>query len=945
MHSSWRCRSAQQSPLLLLTVTIAGAMGMAIPTAAQQNGGRQRLSLDAGWRFRAIPVAALDQTTSISDWTWTPASDNEIGDVSKLDESKHPWQPATLGQDVFHNQPGYAWFRTTLPALTGKGRTLHFRGVDDNAVVFLNGKRLASHEGWDEPFDVSLDSAWDSASPNNVLVLVRNTGGGGYIWDGVTLGKYRAAQTDGDLSQPRYDDSHWRTVNVPHDYVIEQPFTEKIDPQHASLPTPSAWYRKTIVIPNKDRNRDYWLDFDGIYRDPQIYVNGKRVGGRRSGYLPIHIDLSSLAKPGERLTIAVHVDPSKFEGWWYEGGGIYRHAWLTSVDRLHIEPDGVWVAPKAVGSEANPDSATVETSVALKNSGAGSQVYTVVERVLSPGGKMVASLRTNSSEPIGAGARAISKVRIPLPHPLLWSLETPNLYKLETSLEIAGHQVDRVVTTFGVRTVRFDPNKGFFLNGKSIKIKGVCNHQDFAGIGVALPDNLQSWRVKKMQAMGANAWRMSHNPPNNELLDACDRLGVLVLDENRHLGDTYVPHTYAENTTADDLTDLDDMIVRDRNHPSIFAWSLCNEEPLQGTDTGAELFKKMIAHVRRLDPSRLVTCAMNASWGKGVSLVEDIQGCNYLNESFENFHKAFPNQPMLFTESSSAVSDRGVYENDSARGYVGNYTDFSLEWLNWVRRTEDAWKPIAENDYLSGAFVWTGFDYKGEPSPYGWPNISSHFGILDMCGFPKDVYYYYKANWGDAPVVHITPHWTWPGREGKPISVIVFSNEPTVDLSLNGVSLGRKACPRNGHAEWSVVYGPGTLTAKAYDARGQLAATDETVTAGKPYKIVLRTDLTKLSANGEDESVIEAAIVDENGKFVPLASTKLEFTISGDAGLIAGTGNGDPNDHTPDASNERSAFHGRAVAIIRSTGTRGEVRITAQGADLQPASTTIGFDY
>jgi beta-galactosidase len=934
----------QQSQLMVLTITIAGALGMALPATAQQNGDRQRLSLDAGWRFRVNPTATLDKRTSITDWTWSPASSGEIGDAPQLDENKHTWQPATLGQDVFNQRPGYAWYQTTLPALTGARRTLHFRGVDDNAVIFLNGKRLASHQGWDEAFDVSLDSAWNPAGENHLAVLVQNTRGGGYVWDGVAIGLSQAPMAGGDPSGPGYHDSAWRVVNVPHDYVIEQPFTEGLDSQHASLPTPSAWYRKTIVIPKGNRDKDYWLDFDGVYRDAQIYINGKLVGGRQSGYLPIHVDLSSLAKPGEPLTIAVHVDPSKVEGWWYEGGGIYRHVWLTSVNRLHIAPDGVWVVPKAVGNEANPDSATVETSVTLKNTENSSQEYAVVERIVSPGGKVVASLRTRSSAPIGAGATAVSKSLISLPRPLLWSLETPNLYKLETSLEIAGQPVDHVVTTFGVRTVRFDPDKGFFLNGKSIKIQGVCNHQDFAGIGIALPDNLQSWRVKKMLEMGANGWRMSHNPPNNELLDACDRLGMLVLDENRHLGDTYVPHTYAEDTKADDLSDLDDMIVRDRNHPSIFAWSLCNEEPLQGAATGAELFKKMLARVRKLDPNRLATCAMNKDWGKGISLVEDIQGFNYLNESFEKFHKDFPNQPTIFTESSSAVSDRGVYENDGSRAYVGNYTDFSLEWLNWVRRTEDAWKPIAENDYLSGAFVWTGFDYKGEPSPYGWPNISSHFGILDMCGFPKGVYYYYKANWQDKPTVHITPHWNWPGREGKPISVIAFSNEPMVELSLNGVSLGRKACPRNGHAEWTVMYEPGTLTAKAYDASGQLAATHEVATAGKPYKIELRTDLAKLSANGEDESVIEAAIIDENGKFVPVASDKVIFTISDAAGLIAGTGSGDPNDHTPDASSERRAFNGRLAAIIRSTGKRRVVRVTATGAGLKPAAISIRFE-
>ena len=307
------------------------------------------------------------------------------------------------------------------------------------------------------------------------------------------------------------------------------------------------------------------------------------------------------------------------------------------------------------------------------------------------------------------------------------------------------------------------------------------------------------------------------------------------------------------------------------------------------------------------------------------------------------FTRNFPDKPMIFTESSSAVSDRGIYVNDWTRAVVGNYTDFSQDWLNWVRRTEDAWRPIAENDYLAGAFVWTGFDYKGEPSPYGWPNIDSHFGILDMCGFPKDVYYYYKAYWGSQPTVHITPHWSWPGSESKPIQVLVFSNAPVVDLILNGVSLGRKACPRDGHALWTVLYAPGTLIARGYDVTGRLLATDRVTTAGKSYRIELRTDLPKLTANGEDESVIEATIVDAKDNFSPTASDAAKFAITGGAGLIAGTGNGDPNDHTPDASPLRDAFNGRLAAIARSTGKRGTITVTATGAGLRSANITVQF--
>jgi beta-galactosidase len=748
-----------------------------------------------------------------------------------------------------------------------------------------------------------------------------------------------------DPSAVNYDDSSWKIVNVPHDYVIEQPFTRGLDPQHASLPTPASWYRKTIVIPRSDQGKELWLDFDGIFRDAKIYVNGKFELEHQSGYTPIHIDITPLADPGMPLTIAIHVDPAAFEGWWYEGGGIYRHVWLTSVEPVHIEPEGVWVDPKVIGNESRPSSAIVDIRVTLKNSGHDGRRYRLIQRIISPSGYIVESQLRDYNRPLAAGAAAGCETDVLLSHPQLWSLETPYLYRLETSLDVGGSEVDRVETEFGVRTCRFDANKGFFLNGKSVKIEGFCNHQDFAGIGIAVPDNLEYWRVKKMMALGANAWRTAHNPPTESLLDACDKLGVLVLDENRHLGETFSPKTQLTGTHANNLSDLDAMIVRDRNHACVFAWSLCNEEPLQGTDVGAEILKKMVARAHELDPSRLATTAMNGGWGKGFSLVEDLQGFNYLVGSFSDFHKNFPNQPMIFTESTSAVSDRGIYENDWGRGYLGSYTETDPnDWINWLSTTENRWTPIAETDYLSGDFVWAGFDYKGEPSPVGWPDINSHFGVLDMCGFPKDDAYYYMAYWGHKPLVHITPNWNLPGSEGKPVRVIVFSSAPRVELLQDGVSLGAKDCPFYGHAEWTVTYRPGMLEARAFDSSGKLTATDRAVTAGVPCRIKLKTDLPAVSANGEDESVIDASIVDEDGNLVPIAANDVAFSISGPAGQVAGTGNGDPADHTPDASSERHAFSGCLAAIVRSTGKRGTASLTATSIGLQPARISIRFE-
>jgi len=924
----------------MIPIICAGGLIVALAPPAQS--ARHRTLLDASWRFRCDPLSNLGGAVAIKQWRWTPYSGSVADAPTWYDANKNAtsWKNAALAEDTFHERLGFSLYSTTLPDIPHQKRAIRFIAIDDNADVFLNGVHLAHHEGYNTAFTVELDSAWKAGGSNTLLVLVENTQGPGGIMGGVTVGTDPVVTSERP-SSPDFNDAGWRLVNTPHDYVIEQPFTQGLDPGHGSLPTPAAWYRKTVVVPKTDSGKELWLDFDGVYCDSEIYVNGKLLAKQPSGYYPTHVELTKQAEPGQKLVIAVKVNPEHAEGWWYEGGGIYRHVWLTSVDPVHIKPYGVWVVPTAVGDEKNPDSANVKAPATIDNDSNSSKNVTVIERIFDPRGNIVA---TKKSSPVSIGNTAGDKdleTDLTFQRPQLWSLEAPNLYKLETSVEVDGKVVDQVVTTFGVRTMRWDADHGFFLNGKSIKLKGVCNHQDFAGIGIAVPDNIEAWRVKKLQEMGANAWRMSHNPPNSELLDACDKLGMLVLDENRHLGDALSPKT-PSGTTADKLTELETMLLRDRNHPSIFAWSLCNEESLQSSEEGGAILQKMVDRVRKFDPTRLTTTAMNGGWGWGFSLVEDIQGCNYLDDSFERFHKKFPNKPMFFTESSSAVSDRGIYANDREKGYVESYD--TQVGGGWAQTAQVAWKPVAENDFLAGCFVWTGFDYKGEPSPYGWPNINSHFGILDMCGFPKDVFYYYKANWGNKPVVHILPHWNWTGSEGKPIRVWVYTNASKVELFLNGASLGSHDVPLYGHAEWSVPYAPGTLVAKGYDRLGNLISQDTVETTDKPASLVLRTDLGSLHANGEDESVIEASIVDSKGRFVADASNDVTFTINGAAGEIIGSGNGDPSDHTPDASHERAAFSGRLAAIIRSTGKRGAVSVTAKSPGLNPVTIVVKFE-
>ncbi len=424
--------------------------------------------------------------------------------------------------------------------------------------------------------------------------------------------------------------------------------------------------------------------------------------------------------------------------------------------------------------------------------------------------------------------------------------------------------------------------------------------------------------------MGANAWRMSHNPPNPELLQACDQLGMLVMDENRHLGDTYSDHTSA-GTEASGLGDLADMILRDRNHPSIIMWAMCNEEGLQGSAEGARIFSAMMNVVHKYDTTRPISSAMNGGWFEsGFATVEDLMGVNYSTQVYDRFHNEHPRMPMFGSETASTVTTRGEYADDAERTFVTSYN-----------MTDGSWRPIAERAFMAGSFVWTGFDYKGEPSPYGWPCINSHFGIMDICGFPKDNYYYYQSWWKTNPVIHIMPHWNWPGREGQDIKVIVFSNCRRVELLLNGQSLGSKDMPRNGHLVWTVKYAPGSLSAKGYNG-DSLAAAETLATTGAPASLRLATDRTNLVADAEDLTPVEVDVLDAQGRIVPTAGNLVTFQVQG-AGRVAGVGNGNPGDHDPDKAAFRHAFNGKCMVIVGSNAQPGSILLTATSPGLKDA--------
>lgn len=917
--------------LVNVMAALCAVFAVAVSARSAPAVPRQHVLLDAGWRFHRGEIGN-QAGFAIGAWRWVAGPAAKPTNIPPVG-AESAWTATAPGVDVFHGRRGYAWFRTNLPDSSHPGRTLHFESVDDNATVYLNGTQLAHHEGWNESFDVSLDSAWRAGQQNVLTILVENTDGAGGI--GVADLHTEAPISASGPASPKFDDHGWRTVHLPHDFVVEGTFTPRADPGHGSLPTDVGWYRRSLEIPVEDRRRRIWLDFDGVYRNSIVWLNGTMLGNHKSGYTGFRYDITNHVRYGASNSLVVRCDARSQEGWWYEGGGIYRHVWLTVADPIHIAPDGVFVT-STVQSDG---SAEVNVQVEVVRSGGAPDDGTVqVASEIVPLGERDSAespfILPSKSVTLNGGQGHVA-ASISIPTPRLWSVASPNLYRATTRLTRAGKLIDTVTTDFGVRTIRFDPLRGLFVNGSPVKIQGTCNHQDFAGVGIAMPDSLLEWRIRKLKEMGCNAYRMSHNPPAKELLNACDRLGMLVMDENRHLGDTYRDHT-PPGTKAGDLTDLRSMILRDRNHPSIIMWSMCNEEGLQGTEEGARIFAAMKRAVTAIDSTRPITCAMNGGWGEGISLVEDLQGCNYSPGGYDAFHAAFPDNPMYGSETASAVSTRGEYVTDPVKGYVSAYDVNAPEW---AQPAEVAWKALATRPFMAGGFVWTGFDYKGEPTPYGWPCINSHFGIMDECGFPKDTYYYYQSWWSDRDVVHLLPHWNWPGKEGKPIDVWCHSNADTVELLLNDVSLGVKEMQPLGHLEWQVPYKPGRLEARGYRG-GKLIATDVVETTGPPAQIRLSTDRTRLVADGEYVTMVTASVLDATGRVVPYAANLITFDARGPA-VVAGVGNGDPSSHEPDRASRRSAFHGLALAVVQSTDRPGKIEITATSPGLRSGTITL----
>jgi beta-galactosidase len=699
----------------------------------------------------------------------------------------------------------------------------------------------------------------------------------------------KAGYGDGP-ADPKFEDRGWRRVDLPHDWAVELPFSERGSTSHGSkalgrqFPENSVgWYRRELAIPAAAKGKRIGLEFDGVFRDSVVWVNGHYLGREASGYSSAHYDITDYLNYGGRNVVAVRVDASVEEGWWYEGAGIYRHVWLTQTEPLHVDQWGSFVR-----AEPQPDgSADLRVDITVRNAGASAQQFRLEHVLADPDGQVVGR-QFSAPQHVGIDTTAEVSARLRVKAARLWSLQTPQRYTLTTLVHQGQRVVDRYETPFGIRSIRFDPDKGFFLNGQHVKLHGANNHQDHAGVGIALPDALHDYRLQRMKEMGVNAVRSAHHPATPEFLDACDRLGVLVIDEHRMMG------------TAPQIRDeMERMVRRDRNHPSVILWSVGNEEwAIENTEIGTRLAQQMQAIVRRMDSTRPTTLAASASGGpEGTAVGSQVIGFNYqAQHDIDAMHKRFPDRPMLLTEEGLTHATRGAYADDPAHVQVAAYDRRSGG--NSTASLEDSWRFNAARDFLAGMFVWTAFDYRGETTPFGWPAVSSQFGMLDTTGAMKDSAYYLKAAWTSAPMLHILPHWNWAGREGQPIDVRVYGNTDEVELLLNGHSLGRKPLPRNGHLRWDVPYAPGELVARGWRA-GQLVTTQTVATSGAPAQPHLQADRSRIQADGRDVAVIDIDLRDSQGRFVPTAQNALQFEVTGPARLI-GMGNGDPGSHEAD---------------------------------------------
>ena len=731
----------------------------------------------------------------------------------------------------------------------------------------------------------------------------------------------------------------WHDVTLPHDWVVDLPFAAEASHSHGyktvgwKYPETSVgWYRKQFLLPADALNRHWELQFDGIFRDARIWVNGFYVGGEQSGYISQVYDITEYINPGDTNLVCVRADASLEEGWFYEGAGIYRHVWLNETAPLHVRTFGTFVSAEL---ESPYDRALLTIETTVRNDATTPRSCRLRHVLTDAEGHTVGTAEVSVAAPIEGKDEHTLMATIAVNDPKLWNTDTPYLYSVRTEVVEDGRVVDSYTTRTGIRDIAFDRDRGFLLNGKVVKLRGVNMHQDHAGVGSAIPDALQVWRLRQLKAMGCNAYRASHNPMTPEVLDACDSLGILVLEENRLTGvNDYQRHQLRE------------MIRRDRNHPSIVLWSVGNEEwGIEWSDYGRRIGAAMREFVHREDPTR-PACVASSS-GPVILEPMDVAGYNYiLSHRIDELRQRWPERCAVGTEETTGCGTRGIYFDDRANGHmaaINRSPEGPDSLLNCIER---GWQFYDARPWLGGLFFWTGFDYRGEPNPLGFPATGSEFGLLDYCGFSKDEAEYLRAWWTDEPVLHLLPHWNLSGHEGERIDVWAYSNCAEVELIVNGKKLGSQQMPRNGHLAWQATYQPGYIEARGYDSRGRRILMRRIETTDAASRVQLTADRTTLAADGRDVCVCRIELRDRRDRFVPTACEEVELEVSGPVRIL-GVGNGDPAFRDRERPADRAArrfrvrtFNGLAQVLLQADSITGTTTLTASGVG---ASSTLSL--
>lgn len=709
----------------------------------------------------------------------------------------------------------------------------------------------------------------------------------------------------------------WDWVTLPHDYVIQQAPNKNENNALGYFKYENAWYRKEFMLSDEDKNKRITLFFEAIATEAHIYVNGCVMKHNYCGYNSFEVDISDVVKFGEKNVVAVYVYTQNHEGWWYEGGGIYRNVWLVKSELISIDLWGVYVCPKKL------DECCWQTDIEteVRNDTYNNSHVTVTNIVLDDD-KEICRMSESAEIPLcGTGKIKTSAI---VDNPNLWDIENPHMYYVITTVECNGVVCDKNKTRFGFREFVLDPDKGLFLNGKHVKIKGVCAHQDFGLTGKAVPDNILRHKVKMIKEMGANGYRCSHYPHPEATMDALDEMGFIVMDEVRWF-----------DSSEDGIKQLEMLIKRDRNRPSVLFWSIGNEEPHHDTEEGRRICKKMTAHVKKLDSSRFVMTAVSNSPEIAPVYDElDAIGINYNLDKYEELHKKYPNKAIFASECCATGTTRGWYFDDNEeKAYLEAY---DKDTSNWFKGREKTWQFFMSHDWIMGGYQWIAFEHRGECM---WPRLCSQSGAIDLFLQKKDAFYQNMSHWVEnRPVVHILPHWNFEGMEGEIIRVSVYTNCDEVELVLNGKSIGRKKVEKYGHAEWNVSYVPGKITAIAYN-NGVKQAEDVRETSGKSVALKLICENEVNKANGVDIALFTCICVDENGREVPTASPYVSFSAN-KYGKVVGTGS-DIADHTPVYLTERKMRAGRISVAVRVGTEPGDLKLYAESDGLKTAVATV----